>query len=64
MKTNTLKLILTLLTAGSLTLLAATRIDASNLSTISISVSYIAVAILIALAVHDYRAGSRSYVGR
>ena len=61
MKTNTLKLILATVAASGLALLIANRVAASNLTIISISVSYVAVAILLALAALDYRLGPKSY---
>ncbi|HKB56630.1 MAG TPA: hypothetical protein VKC51_03495 [Lacunisphaera sp.] len=61
MKTNTLKLILATVAASGLALLVVNRIAASNLTLISISVSYTAVAILLALAALDYRLGPKSY---
>lgn len=64
MKTNTLKLILATVAATGLTLIALTRITSSNLSIVSISVSYLAVASLFAIAALDYRVQPRSYVVR
>lgn len=56
MKTNTLHLTLTALTVGTLALFAVT--------TIAVTVSYVAVALLFAVAVVDYRQGPRSYAVR
>lgn len=56
MKTNTLQIILTALVASSLALFAVT--------TIAISVSYLAVAILVAVAAVDYRQGPKNYAAR
>ncbi|MBI2813896.1 MAG: hypothetical protein HYX71_06400 [Opitutae bacterium] len=56
MKTNTLHLTLTAITASSLALIAVT--------TIAVTVSYLAVAILFAVAVVDYRQGPRNYAAR
>lgn len=56
MKNNTIQLILTAITASSLALIAVT--------TIAVSVSYLAVAILVAVAAVDYRESPRSYAAR
>lgn len=56
MKNNTLHLILTAITASSLALIAVT--------TIAVTVSYLAVAILCAVTVVDYRQGPRNYAAR
>ena len=56
MKTNTLQITLTAVVASSLALFAVT--------TIAISVSYLAVAILVAMAVLDYRQGPKNYATR
>ncbi len=56
MKINTLQITLSAVVASSLALLAAT--------TIAVSVSYLAVGILIALAVMDYRPSTKSYLAR
>jgi hypothetical protein len=56
MKNNTLQIILTVIVAGGLTLVAA--------STLAIAVSYVAVAILLAVAVVDYRQGPKNYASR
>ena len=56
MKTNTLQITLSAIVASSLALFAVT--------TIAISVSYLAVAILVAVAVVDYRQGPKSYAAR
>lgn len=56
MKNNTLQITLTLIVASGLALVAA--------STLAIAVSYVAVAILLALAAVDYRQGPKSYASR
>jgi hypothetical protein len=60
MKT-TIKFILTAAASIVTALIAATKIDASQLP---VTVSYMAVTILIALAALDYRVGSKSYLTR
>lgn len=56
MKTNTLHITLTAIVASGLALFAVT--------TIAVTVSYLAVAILVALAVVDYRPEPKSYGAR
>ena len=56
MKTNTLQITLTAIAASSLAVFAVT--------TIAVTVSYLAVAILIAVAAVDYRQGPKSYAAR
>ena len=56
MKNNTLHLTLTAIVASSLALIAVT--------TIAVTVSYLAVAILVAVAVVDYRQGPKCYAAR
>ena len=56
MKTNTIQIALTAITASSLALLAVTSIP--------VVVSYTAVAILVAVAAVDYRQGPKSYLAR
>lgn len=56
MKNNMLQISLTAVVASSLALIAVT--------TIAITVSYLAVAILVAVAAIDYRQGSKSYAAR
>lgn len=56
MKNNMLQITLTAIVASSLTLIAVT--------TIAVSVSYLAVAILLAVASVDYRQGAKSYAVR
>jgi hypothetical protein len=56
MKTNTLQLILTAIAASGLALVAIT--------TIAVAVSYAAVAMLIAVAIVDYRQGPKCYLAR
>jgi|GEM_PF-3237983 len=56
MKTNTLQISLTVIAASTFALFAVT--------TIAVSVSYLAVAILLAVAAVDYRQGPKSYAAR
>ena len=56
MKNNTLQLTLTAVTASTLALIAV--------PTIAVTVSYLAVVILIAVAAVDYRQAPRSYAAR
>lgn len=56
MKTNSLHVTLTAIIASSLALFAVPMI--------AVTVSYLAVAILIAVAAVDYRQGPRSYAAR
>jgi hypothetical protein len=53
MKTNTLQIALTAIVGSALALAAA--------STIAVTVSYLAVAILFAVAAVDYRQGPKAY---
>jgi hypothetical protein len=56
-----IKFILTAVASIATVLIAATKIGASHLP---VTVSYMAVTILIALAALDYRVGSKSYLTR
>ncbi len=56
MKTNTLQIVITAIVASSLALFAIT--------TIAVSVSYLAVAIRGAVAAMDYRQGPKNYAAR
>ena len=56
MKHNTLHLTLTAIAASSLAMFAVT--------TIAVTVSYLAVAILVAVAAVDYRQGPKCYAAR
>ena len=56
MKTNTLQLTLASIAASGLAMVAVT--------TLTVAVSYAAVAILIAVAAVDYRQGPKSYLAR
>ena len=56
MKNNMLQFSLTIIVGSSLALIAVT--------TIAVTVSYLAVAILVAVATVDYRQGSKYYVAR
>jgi hypothetical protein len=64
MKTNKLNVILTTVAISGIVLLATTKGTASFLSAMAMTVSYIAIAILVALAVLDYRVGSKNYSAR
>ena len=64
MKTNTLLIAITALASSGLALFAMTNKSAGILPAIAVSVSYVAVVILIALAVVDYRIGPKSYAVR
>ena len=56
MKNNTIQITLSAIAISSLAVFAVT--------TIAIGVSYLAVAILVAVAAVDYRQGPKSYAGR
>jgi hypothetical protein len=56
MKTNTLQITIAVIVGSTLALAAA--------STIAITVSYLAVAILFAVAAVDYRQGPKAYSAR
>jgi hypothetical protein len=60
MKTNT-KFILTMIAISAIAIIATTKIDVSYLPA---TVSYVAVAMLLALAAADYRVGSKSNLAR
>jgi hypothetical protein len=64
MKTNTLKVILSTVATGAIALIAATKIAASYFDLMAMGVGYTAVAVLIALAVVDYRGNVKDYAGR
>ena len=64
MKPNTLQIAITALATGGLAMFAMINHALGLLPAIAVSVSYMAVVILIALAVVDYRIGPKSYVAR
>ena len=65
MKTNTLKVILSTAIIGAISLMAIGKALAGNLMpNLAVTVSYLAISILVALAAVDYRGGSRSYLIR
>lgn len=64
MKTNTLKVILSAVAFGAIVLMATTKIAVSYFDLMAIGVGYTAVAILIALAIVDYRVNVKDYAGR
>ncbi len=65
MKSNTLKVILGALAVGVAPLLLAKNTPASILfPAIAVTVSYLSVAIMVALAAVDYRVGPKSYAAR
>ena len=64
MKTNTLKVILSAATIGAIVLTTMAKISASYVDLMAIGVSYTAVAVLVALAIVDYRGNVKDYAGR
>lgn len=64
MKNNTLNAILSVVTLGVITLIAANRGIAGNYELLPIMVSYGAVAILASLAMSDNRGGVKPYSAR
>ncbi len=64
MKTNTLNVILAIVTLSVIGLTVATNIAASYFELLPICVSYTAVAILAALTISDYRGNVKSYSAR
>jgi hypothetical protein len=61
MKTTTLKVILSTASIGAIVLMAATKITASYFDLMAIGVSYTAVAVIVALAIIDYRGNVKNY---
>ncbi len=61
MKINKLSIILTALAISGVVLLVKTEVTGSYLSAVAKTVSYLAVAVLVALAALDYRVGSKTY---
>ncbi len=64
MKINKLNVILTTVAISAIALLVTTKGTASFLSVMAMTVSYIAVAILVALAALDYRVGPKNFSAR
>lgn len=64
MKINKLNVILTTIAISAIALLATTNGIAGFLSAMAMTVSYIAVAILVALAALDYRVGPKNFSAR
>ena len=64
MKTTNNKALLATAAIGTLALFALTKMAASVVPTMVIAGSYVAVAILFALAAVDYRVGPRDYSAR
>lgn len=64
MKINKLNIILTTIAISAIVLITRTKVTGSYLSAAAETISYIAVAILVALAALDYRVGSKSYSTR
>lgn len=64
MKTNTLKIILSAVASSAITALAMTTVAASYFDLMAMGVGYTAVAILVALALVDYRGNDNKYAGR
>ena len=64
MKINTLQIAITALATSGLALFATTNHTAGFLPAVTVSVSYTAIVILIALAMVDYRTGPKSYAAR
>ena len=64
MKINKLNVIITTVAISAITIIATTKVTASYLATMAMTVSYLAVAILFALAALDYRVGPKNYSTR
>ena len=64
MKTNILQIAITALASSGLALFAMANHSAGILPSIAVIVSYVAVVILMALAIVDYRVGPKSYAAR
>ena len=61
MKNTTLKVILSTATLGAIGLMATAKITADYFDLMAIGVSYTAVAVLVALAIVDYRGNVKNY---
>jgi hypothetical protein len=61
MKTNTLKVIISAFATSAIVVLAAIKTAASYFDLMAIGVSYTAVAMLVALAIADYRGSEKTH---
>ena len=62
MKTNTFKIVLSAIAVSALSLIAIGNASVSNLlPTMAVTISYVAVILLLAVAAVDYRTSSKSY---
>lgn len=59
MKTNTIKVITTIASLGLIAGLGSTTVTGNYLTAVAVTVSYLAVVALIAIAAADYRPGSK-----
>jgi hypothetical protein len=65
MKTNTLKVILGMIAISAIGLIVMRKASASDLlPTVAVTISYLAVAIIVAVAAVDYRVGPKNYASR
>jgi len=64
MKNTNNKALLVAIAVSAFSLIALTKMAASVVPMLAIGSSYVAVAILIALAASDYRVGTRNYSAR
>ena len=64
MKNTNNKALLVAIAISAFSLIALTKMAASVVPMLAIGSSYVAVAILIALAASDYRVGTRNYSAR
>jgi len=64
MKTNTLQIILSAIASSAVTALAMTSEAANYFDLMAMGVGYLAVAVLVALAVVDYRGNVRKSAAR
>lgn len=61
MKTNTIQVITTTVVAGLVAGFGSTKLTGDYLTGIAVTVGYLAVAALVAVAAVDYRRGQRDY---
>ena len=61
MKTNTIQVITTTVVAGLVAGFGSTKLSGDYLTGIAVTVGYLAVAALVAVAAVDYRRGQRDY---
>jgi len=65
MKNNTLKVLLTTIAVSAISLIVLRKATGANLlPTMAVTVSYVAVVVLVALAAVDYRVGPKNYAAR